>query len=357
MTKDELFDLNIDRPDERVYAQVKENWDRISKPLDSLGDFEDVICRIGAVRGSETFSIEKKKLIVMCADNGIVREGVSQSGSEITKAVAVALGRNISSASTMAKKVGADVVTVDIGIDCDDEIPGVLSRKISRGTADFLEEPAMSGQEVMSAIDTGIDLVKELAAKGVDILATGEMGIGNTTTSTAVICAMLELDPADVAGRGAGLSHDGLFRKIDVIRRGLSKYTFDQKNEKERAFEILRTLGGLDIAGLAGVCIGAAMMHIPVMLDGVISTCAALAADTLVPGTAKYMIASHAGREKGNIFTLSALGLKPLMNGNLALGEGTGALMAFSLLDVAMDFYNNAAKFADYEIADYERFD
>lgn len=357
MNKQELFNLSIDKPDEKSFRLVKESWDKISKPLDSLGDFEDVICRIGAIQKSVSPSVIRKTLIVMCADNGIVNEGVSQSGSDITKAVAVALGRGISSASTMAKKVGADVVTVDIGIDCDEKIEGVLDRKVRRGTSDFLKEPAMSTEEALSAIDTGISLAKELSDKGSDILATGEMGIGNTTTSTAVICAMLELDPADVTGRGAGLSHEGLFRKIEVIREGLSKYSFNMESDKERAFEILRTLGGLDIAGLCGVCIGAAIYHVPVMLDGVISTCAALVANALVSGVSEYMIASHAGREKGNVFTLSALGLKPLMNGNLALGEGTGALMAFTLLDVAMDFYYNAAKFADYEIDDYERFD
>ena len=357
MTKEELFDLKIDKPDEMVFMQVKRNWDKISKPLDSLGDFEDVICRIGAIQNSEHPGIDKKTLVVMCADNGIVKEGVSQSGIEITKAVAVALGKGISSANTMARKVNAEVVTVDIGIDCSEEIAGVLNRKVRRGTKSFLDEPAMSESEVLSAIEIGINLVKELSEKGTDILATGEMGIGNTTTSCAVICAILELDPSDVAGRGAGLSHEGLFRKIDVLRKALSKYSFDGYSAGDRAFEILRTLGGLDIAGLVGVCIGAGIYRIPVMLDGVISTCAAMVANAIVPGTNDFMIASHAGREKGNVFTLSELGLKPLMNGNLALGEGTGALMAFSLLDVAMDFYYSAAKFADYEIEDYERFD
>ena len=355
-TKD-LFEIKIDKPDEKVFGAVKDRWDKISKPLDSLGDFEDIICRIGAIRGSVTPSIDRKTLVVMCSDNGIVAEGVSQSGSDITKAVAAALGKGISSASTMARKAGAEVVTVDIGIDCDEKIDGVIDRKVSRGTGDFLEEPAMTPAETLKAIEVGIDIARDLAGKGTDIIAIGEMGIGNTTTSAAVICSMLELDPSDVAGRGAGLSHEGLFRKIAVIRNALDKYDFHIVDEKLRAFEILRTLGGLDIAGLVGVCIGAAISHVPVVLDGVISTCAALVANAMVPGVSDYLIASHAGREKGNIFILSDLGLKPLINGNLALGEGTGALMAFPLLDMAMDFYDNAAKFSDYEIEDYTRFE
>ena len=353
----ELFELKIDKPDKEYYSKIKMKWDKISKPLDSLGDFEEIICRIGAIRGTEAPKLDKKVLVVMCADNGIVAEGVSQSGSDITAAVAAALGKGISSANTLAKKAGAEVMAVDIGIDCDEEIAGVINKKVSRGTNDFLKEPAMTPAQTLKSIKAGMDIAKHLTDAGADIIATGEMGIGNTTTSTAVICAMLELDPADVTGRGAGLSHQGLFRKIMVIRNALMKYSFPQENEKERAFEILRTLGGLDIAGLVGLCIGAARCHIPIMLDGVISTCAALLAKAIAPGTEEYMIASHAGREKGNSFTLSGLGLKPLLNGNMALGEGTGALMAFPVLDMALDFYNNAAKFADYQIEDYERFD
>ena len=357
MNTNELFDLKIDGPDEKVFSKIKLKWDKISKPLDSLGDFEDVICRIGAIAGTDEPKLDKRVLVVMCADNGIVAEGVSQSGSEITKAVAVALGKGISCANTMALKAGAEVMPVDIGIDCDEDIPGVIDKKVSCGTHDFLDEPAMTPAQTLKAIQVGMDIVKELSDKGVDVIATGEMGIGNTTTATAVICAMLELDPADVTGRGAGLSHEGLFRKIVVLRKALLKYSFEQKDEKERAFEILRTLGGLDIAGLVGVCIGAAICHVPVVLDGVISTCAGLVAKEIAPGAEEYMIASHAGREKGNIFTLSDLGLKPLLNGNMALGEGCGALMAFPVIDMALDFYNNAAKFSDYEIADYERFE
>jgi nicotinate-nucleotide--dimethylbenzimidazole phosphoribosyltransferase len=357
MTKDELFELKIDVPEEKVFSEIKSKWDGISKPLDSLGDFEDIVCKIGAIQGSVKPSLEKKTLIVMCADNGIVEEGVSQSGSEITRAVAAALGKGISSASTMAKKVGARVMAVDIGIDCDDIIPGVLGHKIRRGTENFMNGPALSEAEALEAIFVGVDLVKDLSERGVDMIAIGEMGIGNTTTSAAVLCALLELDPSDVAGRGAGLSHEGLFRKILVIRKALMKYSFLQADARERALEILRTLGGLDIAGLAGVCIGCAIYHVPVVLDGIISTCAALVADSLVPGCRDYMIASHSGREKGNLFALNELGLKPLINGNLALGEGTGALMLFPLLEVALDFYDNAASFADYEIDEYKRFD
>ncbi len=357
MLKRELFELTIDAPDEKVFSRIKNKWDKISKPIDSLGDFEDVICRIGAIQKNEKPQLEKKTLIVMCADNGIVNEGVSQSGSDITRAVAAALGKGISSASTMAKKVGARVMAVDIGIDCDELIPGVLDHKIRRGTENFMDGPALSEAQALEAVFVGINLVKDLSERGVDIIATGEMGIGNTTTSAAVLCALLELDPSDVAGRGAGLSHEGLFRKITVLRDALQKYSFCQSDERERSLEILRTLGGLDIAGLVGVCIGAAICHVPVVLDGVISTCAGLVAEILVPGCRDYMIASHAGREMGNSFALNELGLKPLINGNLALGEGTGALMLFPLLEVALDFYDNAASFADYEIDEYKRFD
>ena len=357
MNRDELFELNIERPDKQLMKDIKDRWDKISKPLDSLGDFENVICRIGAIQGTVTPSIDKKTLIVMCSDNGIVAEGVSQSESDITRAVATALGKGISSASTMARKAGAEIVTVDIGIDCDEKIDGVLDRKVRRSTSDFLEEPAMTEEEMLSAIQTGIDLVKELSEKGVNIIATGEMGIGNTTTSAAVLSALFGKKAEVITGRGAGLSDAGLIRKIEVINQGLATYKFTQNTDREKVYEMLRCLGGLDIAGLVGVCIGAGICHIPVVLDGLISSCAGLVAGILVSNTEDYMIASHSGREKGHQMAVNALGLKPIINGDMALGEGTGALMAFPVLDMVMDFYNNAAKFSDYEIEDYTRFD
>jgi nicotinate-nucleotide--dimethylbenzimidazole phosphoribosyltransferase len=371
LDKKALFAINIEEPDREIYQKAHEIWDGISKPIDGLGDFEELICKIAAIQRTEKPGAEKRTAVIFCADNGIVEEGISQSDKSITKAVAVALGKGISSACTMANSSKVLVLPVDIGIDCDEKIEGVRDLKVSKGTANFLKAPAMTEGEVLIAIERGIELVGELKGDGYDIISAGEMGIGNTTTSAAVLAAILDIDSDDITGRGAGLDNEGLLRKMKVIREGIKKYGFRQHiqesgetgdktdssiDQKNRAFEALRCLGGLDIAALTGLFVGGAKYHIPVVIDGIISSTAAVLADTFVPGCRDYMIASHRGREHGNELALKSLGLKPYIDGNMALGEGTGAIMLFSLLDVVLDYYLNGAKFGDYEIDEYERF-
>lgn len=352
-----LCELTIDRPDSAAFSYIKHSWDTVSKPIDGLGDFEELICRIGAIQRKEAPDTHKRATLIFCADNGIVEEGVSQSGKDITLSVAKALGSGISSACTLGRYAKVDIIPVDIGIDSDKVVEGVRACKVAHGTKDFMKEPAMTAEEALQAIETGINQVKELSDRGYGIIATGEMGIGNTTTTTAVLSAILGIDSDELTGRGAGLSDEGLSRKRQVIREGLEKYSFDQiRDEKERAFEILRSVGGLDIAGLVGAFIGGAICHVPMVIDGVISSTAALLADILVPGVRDYLIPSHRGREKGNKIVLKRLGLFPYIKGNMALGEGTGALMLFPLLDMTLDYYENGAKFADYSIDEYKRF-
>ncbi len=229
----------------------------------------------------------------------------------------------------------------------------------------------MTEEEALLAIERGMALALELKEKGYEAIATGEMGIGNTTTSAAVLSALLHMDSEMIVGRCSGLDDEGLSRKKDVVKRGLGRYGYSCKSQDDLkigmvnsspddiqyAFDVLVNLGGLDIAGLCGLCIGAAKCHLTVVLDGLISTTAALVAEKLVPGVKDYFIPSHGGREKGNIMALKALGLEPLIEGNMALGEGTGAIMLFPLLDVVMDYYNNGARFDDYHIDEYKRFD
>ena len=371
LDKKALFDIEIIEPDRGIYRKAHEIWDGISKPIDGLGDFEELICKIAAIQHTERPGAEKRIAVIFCADNGIVEAGISQSDKSITKAVAVALGKRISSACTLAKSSKVGVLPVDIGIDCDEKIEGVRNLKVSKGTKNFLEEPAMTKEQVLLAIERGMELAGELKDQGYEIISTGEMGIGNTTTSAAVLAVLLGIDSDDITGRGAGLDNEGLLRKMKVIREGIKKYGFhlhDQRSgsgpdedessdcQKNRAFEALRCLGGLDIAALTGLFIGGAKYHIPVVIDGVISSTAAVLAQTLVPGCKDYMIASHKGREQGNDLALKYLGLKPYIAGNMALGEGTGAIMLFPLMDVVLDYYLNGAKFGDYEIDEYERF-
>lgn len=358
MTKQKLFDLKISTFDNSIMDKAKNRWDKIAKPLDSLGDFETLVCRISAIQGTVTPSVKKKAIVVACADNGIVEEGVTQSEQEVTKVVAQNLGLGLSSLCTLSKCTGAKIIPVDVGINSDEKLCGVIDSKIAKGTRNFLKEPALLEGETLAGINLGIDMAKALKDEGYDIIAGGEMGIGNTTTSTAVLCTLLDLDSAVLTGRGAGLSDEGLLRKQQVVKEGIEKYrnTYEGLGSKEKAFMVLKNLGGLDLAYLAGLYMGAAIYGLPVVLDGFISVTAAIVAESIMPGAKEYMIASHKGRNEGIEIALKALGLKPFINGNMALGEGTGAALMFPLIDMATDFYLLGTTFAEEKLEDYKRF-
>lgn len=347
-----LFSLVIDTPKEDIRREVLKNWDHVAKPLDGLGRFETLTAQIGAITGTAAVEIRKKAVLIFCADNGIVAEGVSQSGQEVTLAVAKEMAEGKSSVGKMAAAVGADTIPVDIGINRKEPVPGLLYRKIRCGTADFLKEPAMSEEEAIRAIFVGIDLVRDCREKGYQLLATGEMGIGNTTTSSAVTAALLHLPAKDVTGRGAGLSSEGLARKEAVIDEAIARYQLWEKDP----LTVLAAVGGLDIAGLAGVCIGGALSHLPVVLDGVISMAAALVAVRLFPETAGYLIPSHRGKEPAVEKLAEALSLQPVIEAELKLGEGTGAVMMMALLEIALRVYQEKTTFSDIKIGQYERY-
>ena len=352
LTRDKLRQLTIRQPDENVYKAVKARWDAIAKPLDGMGRFEEITAQIGAITGDETLDLSKKAVLIFCADNGIVAEGVSQTGQEVTYAVARSMAKKNSSVGRMADFIGADTIPVDIGINNDGKIDGVLDKKIAHGTRDFLIESAMSEEETLRAIETGIELVAKCKADGYRLLATGEMGIGNTTTSSAVAAALLGCESALVVGRGAGLSDVGLARKREVVETAIEKYDLYHKD----AFTVLQTVGGLDIAGLAGMCIGGALYQVPIVLDGVISMVAALAAERMVPGVRSFLIASHKGKEPAAELLTKELNLHPVIDAGLALGEGTGAVMMMSLLDMSLCIYREETTFSDISVEQYERF-
>lgn len=351
-TREELAKLTVKAPDKAVYKKVFHNWDTVAKPIDGLGRFELLTARIGAIEGTENIDISQKAVIIMCADNGIVEENISQSGQEVTLAVMKNMAEKKSSVGKMAKLVGADTIPVDIGVNHKDRIPGVLDRKISLGTRNFRNGPAMTEEETIKAIFTGIEMVFACKENGYNILATGEMGIGNTTTSSAVAAALLGCDVSEVTGRGAGLSDEKLAHKQKIIAESIDKYELKEAD----ALQILETVGGLDIAGLTGVCIGGALCRVPIVLDGVISMTAALLAERIVPGTKEYLIPSHKGKEPATEKLGKELGLEPVIDGNMALGEGTGAVMMFSLLDIALSVYQDRTTFSDSKIEQYERF-
>lgn len=337
---------------DEIFKKIKQNWDKIAKPLDSLGRLEETVCKIGAAQGTLQPKAEKSVVLVLCADNGIVEEGVSQSGQEVTKICARNIAAGKTAVGVMAECSGTEIITADFGINSGEKIPGVLDLRIRNGTRNFLREHAMTEQEAETAIQNGIELVKRCKDFGFDIICAGEMGIGNTTTSSAVASSILRCAPEKITGRGAGLDDLHLQKKISVIKSAVEKYSLYEKS----AFEILQAVGGFDIAGLAGVYLGAKKYKIPVVLDGAISLAAALVAEEMEKGTARYLIPSHKSREILAIKAAEKLGLQPVLDAGMALGEGTGAVLMMGIIKSALAVYNKCVPFEKSGVAQYRRF-
>lgn len=343
--------------DQKAMEEARKRWDAIAKPLNSLGWLEDAVVKIAGISGRASVDIRKKAVMVFCADNGVVEEGVTQTGQEVTAVVAKNFARGESCVCIMAEQAGAVVIPVDIGVKIPLSVYGVgkyplKNCRLMPGTRNFLKEPAMERKTVVQAIETGIDLVREAKELGYGLLATGEMGIGNTTTSSAVLAVLLGEEPERVTGRGAGLSDEGLKKKLAVICRGISLW----KPEPKDAVDVLAKVGGLDLAGLTGVFLGGAIYRIPVVIDGLISAAAALSAKALCPAASDYMLASHCSAEPASQMALQKLGLTPIIYGNLCLGEGTGAVALFPLLDMAASVYARMSTFSQIKIEEYKHF-
>ncbi len=338
---------NIEPLDKEAIAECKRRWDSIAKPLHSLGKLEDALIKIAGITGSSIINLEKKALITMCADNGVVEEGVTQSGQEVTAIVTENFLTGAATASIMCKHVGADIFPVDIGVAVD---TGAINRKIAYGTKNFAKEPAMTYEETLKAIQVGIDMVRELKENGYGIIATGEMGIGNTTTSSAVGAVLLGEPVEDMTGRGAGLTSVGLLKKIQTIKNAISLHM----PNPEDPIDVLSKVGGFDIAGLTGVFLGGARYRIPVVIDGFISSVAALAAARICPVVKDYMIPSHISKEPAGAMVLEELGLEAPLHCDMCLGEGTGAVTFYPILDLACEVYNKMSTFEDIKVEQYE---
>lgn len=345
-------ELTITEVDKKAAASVQKRWDSVAKPLDALGKFEKITARIGGIWGNADFNWKRRAVLVMCADNGVVAEGISQCGQEVTLAVCKSMGQKKSSVGRMAEVNGTTVFPIDIGIASEEEIPGVENHKIARGTRNFAMEPAMSEEEVYRAMDVGISLVKRCKEEGFSMVALGEMGIGNTTTATAVAAACLGMPAIELVGKGAGLSNAGLQRKEQVIQQAIETYGLYEATP----FRILQTVGGLDLAGMVGIIFGGALYHIPVVLDGILSGVAALVAGLMLPETLDFLIPTHISKEKAAKAVFEKIRLSPVIHGDLALGEGTGAVMFFSLLDTVMALYEDGTSFENMKVETYQRF-
>jgi nicotinate-nucleotide--dimethylbenzimidazole phosphoribosyltransferase len=328
--------------------QCDKRWDSIAKPLHSLGKLETGIKQIAGIQGTVQVRMDKKALVIMCADNGVVEEGITQASSEVTSIVSENFLNMNSCACVMAKQIGAEVFPIDIGINRDTKLPKY--RKVAYGTNNILKGPAMTRQQAIQAIEVGIDLVFELKEKGFHIIATGEMGIGNTTTSSAITSVVLGIPVETVTGKGAGLSNAGLEKKIGVIKKAIERNQPDRNDP----IDVLSKVGGYDIAGLVGVYVGGAAARIPVIIDGFISAVAALIAKQLETKVADFMIPSHESKENAGRLILEALGFTPYITCDMCLGEGTGAIALLPLLDLGLAVYNQMSTFEQIEIEAYQ---
>ncbi len=333
---------------EEAYNACIGRFDRIAKPVGSLGKLETLLAVIAGAGGSAEIDIRKKCVIVCCADNGVLAQGVAQSTHEVTTAIARSLTRGTTSVSAMAKAVGADVFPVDVGMI--DPVEGMIDRCVARGTGDISCGPAMTRTQAVQTILTGVELVRQRKAEGYRLIATGEAGIGNTTTSSAILSVLLHQSVQTVTGRGSGLSDEGLRRKHSAIERAIAV----NHPVPDDVLDVLSKLGGFDICAMTGIFLGGALYGIPVIMDGFISGTAALCAVILSPHVRGYILPSHVTAEPAGALLMEKLGFSPILHGDMRLGEGTGAVALMSLLDLSAAVYHHAATFENLELEAYD---
>ena len=337
-------------PDAEAMAAARERQDRMTKPRGSLGALEEVSVRLAGLAGRCPPPLPEPACVaVFAADHGVHAQGVTPWPQEVTAQMVANFLAGGAVVNAFAAQAGAEVTVIDVGVAAHLEAAGgLLSRKIAPGTADFTQGPAMTRDQAAAAIATGADIAADLAAAGHRCLVTGDMGIANTTASAALICAFTGADPADATGRGTGIDAATYARKIDVVCRGLDRHRPDPADP----VGVLAAFGGFEHAALAGFILGAAALRVPVILDGVIAGAAALAAVTLAPDAVAACFAGHRSAEPGHAVTLSYLGLRPLVDLGLRLGEGTGALLALPLVQSAARALRDVATFDSAGVAE-----
>ena len=331
--------------DEAAMAKARERQAQLAKPPGSLGRLEDLSIQLAGITGKVHNEIEKKHLLVFSADNGVVAEGVSSAPQSVTLMQTINLTRHKTGASTLCKHFGCEITVCDVGVNADIKEPKVLNRKIAYGTHNIVKGPAMSRAQAMQAIMTGFELAQATVA---DVIGIGEMGIGNTTTSSAVLSVLLDADVEAVTGRGGGITDASFLKKKQVIKDAITINNPD----KNDVVDVLAKVGGFDIAAMCGAFIGCAATRRPVVIDGFISAVAALCAYKLCPNAVQYFIPSHASYEIGYKLAMEAMNLQPLFLLGMRLGEGSGCPLAFEILDAACAILNDMATFDQAGIDD-----
>ena len=330
---------------EAAIAAARERQAQLAKPPGSLGRLEELSIQLAGITGKVHNKIEKKHLLVFAADNGVVAEGVSSAPQSVTLMQTINLTRAKTGASTLCKHFGCGITVCDVGVNADIAEPKVLNRKIAYGTQNIVHGPAMSREQAIQAMLTGAELVRNTDA---DVIGIGEMGIGNTTTSSAVLSVLLEADVDAVTGRGGGITDESFLKKKQVIKTAIEV----NQPDKADVIDVLAKVGGFDIAAMCGAFLGCAATRRPVVIDGFISAVAALCTYKLCPNSVSYFIPSHASYEIGYALAMDAMQLQPLFLLGMRLGEGSGCPLAFEVLDAACAIINDMATFDQAGIDD-----
>ena len=335
--------------DAAAAAEARARQDSLTKPPGSLGRLEALAVQLAAISGQARPSVARKAVVVMAGDHGVTQSGVSAYPAAVTPQMVLNFVHGGAAINVLARQAGARVVVVDVGVAEDlPEQPGLLRRKVAHGTQNFTLGPALTRAQAEAAVQVGLAVAAAECDAGLDLLATGDMGIGNTTPSAAIVAAVTGAPVAQVTGRGTGVDDAGLARKVSAIETALR---VNQPNPAD-ALDVLAKVGGLEIGGLAGVMLGAAARRVPVVIDGFISGAAALIAAGLDPAVKGYLIAAHRSVEIGHRVLLDHLGLTPLFDLDLRLGEGTGAALAFHLFEAAARIHTEMATFAEAGVSD-----
>jgi len=336
------YSTSIPFPDQALAKAAQAHSDQLTKPPGSLGRLEHVAAQLAAITGELWPDLSRRSVVIMAGDHGVCEEGISAFPQSVTPQMVQNFLNGGAAVNVLARGAKADVACVDIGVAAELEHEGLISRKVMHGSNNMAKGAAMSREQAIQAIGVGIDVVEQLYRDGNRMFATGEMGIGNTTASAAIVSVMTGLSAAQAAGRGTGISDHMLEHKVKVIEQAIVV----NAPQADDPLDVLSKIGGLEIAGLVGVMIGAAKLRCPVVLDGYISTAAALIAAALVPNSKYYMIPSHQSQEQGHVHALSSLGLAPCIQLDLRVGEGTGAVLCFHFIDAALQLMQQMATFA-----------
>ena len=342
----ENISRNIYPLEKKYMQQAQARLDRLIKPTGSLGKMESICAQLAGIYGKKYFDTSKKIIISFAGDHGVYEEGVAPDPQNITILQFQNFPKRINGVGTISKFVGADVLAVDVGINCDEKIEGVLDYKIRKGTSNMAKGPAMTRKEAEKCISIGIEMAEKCIQDDYTVIGIGEMGIENTTPSTAIISVFGNCDPKEITGMGAGLKKELIMHKADVIRKSIE---LNKPNPKD-AIDVLSKVGGFEIGAMAGVIIGCAANRIPVVLDGFISYAAALLAYHINPKTKEYMIASHLSAEPGAKKALDMMELKPFLDMDMRLGEGSGAALAFNIIEASNYVYKNMATFDEIDM-------